>query len=320
MRYRKITPTIWRDKGFRCLTNEEKLVAFYLLTAQSNRVGLFYFSSGMASEDLATPVETLGKRIDKVCQTLGWGFDKEARVLWIPSGWVYNTPENPNVLIGNLEDLSEVPQNRHLTDFWGNKTGLSGSVLATFEERSANVPGTFPKPSPQPMPNQEQEQEQEQTPPNPPPGGRGVEIEYPIGLDTDCFRASWDEYTAYRREHHLPVLKPISVGKQLERLALWGPDRAIAAINHTIANGYQGIVEPKEALSPVNGHPPANWGTPNARTAELHSEEYLERMFASEPPGEWKQNRSEREEIIDAASLPLPVDWKIDPRDLRAAT
>lgn len=105
---------------------------------------------------------------------------------------------------------------------------------------------------PEPVP------EPEPIPPPPPQGGRAsakAEIAWPVCLDTQPFRRSWDEYTAYRRERRLAVLKPISVQKQLERLALWGHDRAIAAINHTIANGYQGIVEPKEApFFPVNGH------------------------------------------------------------------
>ena len=53
-RYRKIDPRTWKDEKFRVLLSEEKLIAFYVITAQSNRIGLFNFSPAMAAEDLET--------------------------------------------------------------------------------------------------------------------------------------------------------------------------------------------------------------------------------------------------------------------------
>jgi hypothetical protein len=65
----------------------------------------------------------------------------------------------------------------------------------------------------------------------------------PPELDTREFRKSWCEWLEFRRQIEKP-LKPLSQQKQLNEFKSWGPDRAIAAINHSIARGYQGICEP----------------------------------------------------------------------------
>ena len=89
-RYRKIDPRIWTDEKFRQLTAEEQRIALYILTAQSNRIGLFTFSPGKASEDLGTLPPTFRKGFEKVCRTLNWEWDAEARVLYLPTWWRYN--------------------------------------------------------------------------------------------------------------------------------------------------------------------------------------------------------------------------------------
>ena len=101
----------------------------------------------------------------------------------------------------------------------------------------------------------------------------------PDPLNTPAFIAAWGEWVAYRRQRRLSVLQPASVAAQWQRLAVMGHDQAIAAIQHSIANAYQGIFEPKE-----NGHGSRN-GTANgthrpdpaaARRAERAKHEYDE--------------------------------------------
>jgi Helix-turn-helix domain len=75
------------------------------------------------------------------------------------------------------------------------------------------------------------------------------EVMIPPGLDTSEFRKSWAEWLEYRKQSKKP-LKPLSQQKQLNELNSLGPDRAIAAINHSIARSYQGVFEPRGQ----NGH------------------------------------------------------------------
>lgn len=66
----------------------------------------------------------------------------------------------------------------------------------------------------------------------------------PIKLDTAEFRAAWVEWCSHRAEIK-KLLTPTMVKRQLLALAEMGQPRAIAAIHHSIAHGWQGIFEPK---------------------------------------------------------------------------
>ena len=79
--YRKLYPRIWRDEKFRLLSNVEKLITVYVLTCQSNRIGLFSFSPGKACEDLGTLPPTFQEGFLNVCRTFGWEWDDGARML-----------------------------------------------------------------------------------------------------------------------------------------------------------------------------------------------------------------------------------------------
>ncbi|MDA2935276.1 hypothetical protein MYX82_13185 [Acidobacteria bacterium AH-259-D05] len=153
-RYRKIDPRTWRDEKFRRLDPEGKLIAFYVLTAQSNRIGIFNFSPAMAAEEIGIDPETFAERFGKVCQTLNWEWDESSRVVYLPTWWKYNTPENPNVVIGLLNDVGDIPTTPLLSRFSTNLTYLPENLKETFTQ-------TLSKRYPKPSPNQEQEQEQE---------------------------------------------------------------------------------------------------------------------------------------------------------------
>jgi hypothetical protein len=158
-RYRKIDPRIWTDEKFRRLTGEQQRIALYIITAQSNRIGLFCFSPAKACEDLATSPQTFQKGFENVCRTLNWEWDPDARVLYLPTWWKYNQPENPNNVIGNLKDLDDLPGTPLLKRFCANIAYLPEGLIETFAQTLAK---RYPQRSPKCSPAQEQEQEQEQ--------------------------------------------------------------------------------------------------------------------------------------------------------------
>ena len=168
-RYRKIDPRIWTDEKFRRLTADEQRIALYILTAQSNRIGLFSFSPGKACEDLRTSPAKFSKAFIAVCKILKWEWDQGARVLYLPTWWRYNAPESANNVVGNLKDLDDLPATPLLEKFASNTIYLSDTVKQTFTQTVSKWPShPSPKPSPYPSPTQEQEQEQEQEQ-DPPP-------------------------------------------------------------------------------------------------------------------------------------------------------
>lgn len=134
-RYRKLYPRLWRHEGFRRLTPTSQRITLYLLTGpQTNRIGVFMFSGGTACEDLNVSAETFAKGLADVGETFGWLFDAGARVFYIPSWWRFNPPENANVLLGNLKDLSEIPSSKLVDAFAANLETLPETLWGTFRE------------------------------------------------------------------------------------------------------------------------------------------------------------------------------------------
>ena len=72
-----------------------------------------------------------------------------------------------------------------------------------------------------------------------------VGVEFPANLQSADFGAAWESYLAYRKSSRLKALAPASIQAQLRNLSEMGHDEAIAAINQSIANGWQGIFPPK---------------------------------------------------------------------------
>lgn len=167
-RYRRMYCLFWRDEKVVQLEMLDKGVAAYCFTGpQSNRIGLFSFSLALANEDCGKEGETFDERyrnlgetfrerFDRVVLHMGWGWDPKSRVLYIPTWWRWNQPENANNLIGNMKDLAEVPKNVFTEQFRCNVQFLRADLRETFLKRYGNVGYTVPKGSP----TQEQDQEQ----------------------------------------------------------------------------------------------------------------------------------------------------------------
>jgi len=133
-RYRKIDPRIWNDEKFVSLSPEEKLLAIYAITAQSNRCGIFFFSPALAIEQTGMVSDSYAIAIFKVVEALKWVYDSSKKVLFLPTWWRYNPPENPNHLKGCLEDIHEVPQTELLQHFWENETYIPEHSILMFRK------------------------------------------------------------------------------------------------------------------------------------------------------------------------------------------
>ena len=65
-------------------------------------------------------------------------------------------------------------------------------------------------------------------------------VQVPSELNTKEFTRAWGEWTAYRAKKRNKLL-PESWQKQIDRMAKYGAEASVAAIGHSIANGYQGV-------------------------------------------------------------------------------
>ena len=70
-----------------------------------------------------------------------------------------------------------------------------------------------------------------------------------LPFDSPDFKLFWANWQQHRIEKKAK-LTPTATKQQLERLAEMGEERAIAALKHSMSNGWQGIYEP--GISPSN--------------------------------------------------------------------
>lgn len=66
-------------------------------------------------------------------------------------------------------------------------------------------------------------------------------------LRTDAFKSAWVEYETYRQESKLKKLVDRSVKSQWKKLETYGHDNALESIKITIANGWQGLFDPRDS-------------------------------------------------------------------------
>jgi|TARA_R110000824_G_scaffold242921_1_gene431563 hypothetical protein len=89
-------------------------------------------------------------------------------------------------------------------------------------------------------------------------------------LSTAAFLSAWALWEQHRKELGKQAYKPTGLAQCLTRLSEWGSGRAVAAIEHSIANSYAGIYEPNSSNS-KSSHGKRNAGTLNADKASIYA-------------------------------------------------
>ena len=70
---------------------------------------------------------------------------------------------------------------------------------------------------------------------------------------SDQFHAAWLEWCKHRKEIRKPLTEA-SVRGQLRDCQKWGEERAIVALEKSVSSSWQGLFEPKDAISKNNTH------------------------------------------------------------------
>lgn len=204
-------------------------------------------------------------------------FDDRACFIGLPNFLKYNGPENPNVVTSWAKSIDLLPECSLKTNVLKRAnacvTGRSEHFVKAWDGVLESLPETlregFAEPFPKGMPNQEQEPEPQQEPEQeqkPEPRKRSAAIAagdvrpaqvsnrkalgkaqapitIPAELGTPEFAQAWAEWKEHLRQKRRPM-KPLQESKSLATWAAVGVERTIAAINHSVANGYQGLFEP----------------------------------------------------------------------------
>jgi hypothetical protein len=150
-------------------------------------------------------------------------------------------------------DSERVVQAKRLGGSRGGQ--LSGQARAKHTSTDTqSTPSTTP--STEGKGKEKEEEEERKRNSAPPPGDTPelpLEQSFPAQIDTEAFRSAWADWMEYRRERRLTPYKPRTVTAQLNTLAEWGEEGAIASIRNGIRQQWQGLFEPRGTSGNAQG-------------------------------------------------------------------
>ncbi len=154
-RYRKVDPRIWNDKKFNELSNDAKLVFFFLLThPHMTALGAMRATiPGMAAE-LGWNEKAFREAFEEARSKAMVKHDEKASFVWLPKFLKYNKPESPNVVKAWGEAYDLLPECKL-------KDQLCQQIRHFLEELSKGFREALPEAFAKTSLNQEQEPEQE---------------------------------------------------------------------------------------------------------------------------------------------------------------
>ena len=111
-RYRKVEPIIWLDEKFRNLSEKEKYLFLFLLTApQTGPIpGLFRAGRATLADELGWEASEFDKAFKELEKQGMARADFSARLVWLPNALKHNNPESPNDVKAWASAYEQLPE------------------------------------------------------------------------------------------------------------------------------------------------------------------------------------------------------------------
>ncbi len=143
--YRKIHIRVWGDKRFRALSDDSKLLFFYLLTGPhtTSLPGLFEGGQMGLAEKLGWEIDKFKSAFTVLEEKKMVEVDWEAQIIFIPNQIKYNPPHNPNIVKGWAKVYDNIPESPLKSKFYAHVKRFlkpfGESFLQSFLESFANI-------------------------------------------------------------------------------------------------------------------------------------------------------------------------------------
>ena len=220
-RIRTIKPEIWCSRQFvECSTSARLLFIGFWNFADDNGVHPaceVRLKCEVFPADTCSPNDVLAWIRELVNAGLLIEYDVQSESYWQVTGWHHQKIDRPNARYPVPDD--------------------STSIRRVLDESSPPETETETE-------TETEKKERGSAPFNP------RLLDLPFG--TSEFKESWTSFCAHRSEKRQPLTKT-SARALLAKLAKWGELRAIAALDHTVAMGWQGVREPEGEATSTNG-------------------------------------------------------------------
>lgn len=132
-RYRKVYVHIWGDEKFQEWDQNTRLLWIYLITSeQTNRIGLYRFSAGCASEETGLSMASIRRSFAVIEKSGRVSWNKQRRLLWIPTWLKYNRPHGANLLksfMKEAQDFADIDEGKAILALLQIFQATSGSSM-----------------------------------------------------------------------------------------------------------------------------------------------------------------------------------------------
>jgi len=250
--YRTIDGCFWTDLKVRSLKTNDKLIFLYLITGPLATIsGVYCLPLHMIAHGIGLGMARVRAGIKALIAAGMIDFDETLSVVWVRNMLKHQTHGgklSPKLAAAVASDLGKVRDSPLVPKFLEHYAAsripypigylIPSALSDTDTERETET---------------DTERETVAVPATPIAAGAATKplnsdgelpLVIPAEIDTPEFRLAWEDWRRHRKEIK-KKLTPLAVEKQVKLLAGLGAARAIAAIEHSIANGYTGIIEPK---------------------------------------------------------------------------
>lgn len=236
MAYKQIDERFWKDQKVKKLSKDGYLFFLYLLTSpHTHFTGMSEMMLDYVNIDTPLSEKESKAAFQELIALNIIDYDKSNKIVWIRNMYKYQVKSDKqrrgaeihlnalpkSYLCAKLADILQIPYRYPIDTLSQVENTLSSDEKYPIDTREAK----------EEVKAKEKEKEKE----------TGA-VEIPTALDSPEFLEAWNLWSQHRKEKRIKIT-PTAARMQLKKLAEMGVDRAIAAITHSIAGGYQGIFE-----------------------------------------------------------------------------
>lgn len=262
--YSKVSPRIWTGRLGKAMRGDALLqaLATYLVSNQHlNMAGLYLMPIAYVAFDMGHQEDGIRAAMAKLEALEYCFYDHQTARVWVVEYWRHELDSKPlrpgdKRLVGLYSILNDhrcSSLTRQMADYYGlewNEETVEGATQGAIEGASQGPPkgsGSQAQAQAQSTSTEHKQVALERgAEPSAPVFDWETEIPIPKGLNVPAFRSALRAWLEYRSERHLGVWKSRTIALKLKQLDEWGPTRAVAAIENSIRECWQGIFEPKE--------------------------------------------------------------------------
>lgn len=267
MAYKQIDERFWKDQKVKKLSKDGYLFFLYLLTSpHTHFTGMSESMLDYVNIDTPLTEKESKAAFQELVALEIIEYDKDNKIVWIRNMHKYQVKSDKqrrgaeihlnslpkSYLCAKLADILQIPYRYPIDTLFLVENTLSGvekNEKYPIDTREAKAKA-------------KEEAKEKKAPFN------ANAVELPECLKTEAFSDAWALWQQHRKEKKNP-LTPTATKQQLKELEKMGEARAVAAIRHSIAGGYTGIFEPKNA---IQGRPP-----------EVDQVEILKQRYGGQP-------------------------------------